>query len=79
LAFRDLSCHGYCSLRGDPTQGIGIIIEIGKLADLIVVGANPLDDIENVRDLRLVLQEGRVVSDKRGQGDRPPPRPAVRF
>jgi imidazolonepropionase-like amidohydrolase len=54
-------------------------IETGKLADLIVVGANPLDDIENVRDLRLVFKEGRVVSDKRGQGDSPPPRPAVRF
>ena len=40
-------------------------VEIGKLADLIVVGANPLDDINNVRELQLVLKEGRVVSDKR--------------
>lgn len=40
-------------------------VEIGKLADLIVVGANPLDDINNVRKLQLVLKEGRVVSDKR--------------
>src|SRR5690606_36245834 len=40
-------------------------IEVGKLADLIVVGANPLADIDNVRELRLVLKEGRVVSDKR--------------
>ncbi len=54
-------------------------VEIGKLADLIVVGANPLDDIENVRDLQLVLKEGRVVSDKRRQSDIPPPRPQVRF
>jgi len=30
-----------------------------------VVGANPLDDIANVRRLQLVLKEGRVVSDKR--------------
>jgi hypothetical protein len=35
------------------------------LADLIVVAANPLDDITNVRRLQLVLKEGRVVSDKR--------------
>jgi imidazolonepropionase-like amidohydrolase len=42
-------------------------IEPGKLADLIVVGANPLEDIHNVRQLRLVLKEGRVVSDKRRQ------------
>ena len=40
-------------------------IEIGKLADLIVVGANPLEDINNVRQLELVLKEGRIVSDKR--------------
>ena len=37
----------------------------GKLADLIVVAANPLEDITNVRRLQLVLKEGRVVSDKR--------------
>jgi imidazolonepropionase-like amidohydrolase len=41
-------------------------IEVGKLADLIVVGGNPLEDIQNVRKLRLVLKEGAVVSDKRG-------------
>jgi imidazolonepropionase-like amidohydrolase len=41
-------------------------IEVGKLADLIVVGGNPLEDIQNVRQLKLVLKEGVVVSDKRG-------------
>jgi imidazolonepropionase-like amidohydrolase len=40
-------------------------IEVGKLADLIVVAANPLEDINNVRRLLLVLKEGRIVSDKR--------------
>ena len=40
-------------------------VELGKLADLIVVAANPLEDINNVRRLLLVLKEGRVVSDKR--------------
>jgi len=40
-------------------------VESGKLADLIVVAANPLEDITNVRRLQLVLKEGRVVSDKR--------------
>lgn len=40
-------------------------VEVGKLADLIVVAANPLDDINNVRQLLLVLKEGQVVSDKR--------------
>src|SRR5260370_19622538 len=38
-------------------------IEVGKLADLIVVAANPLEDITYIRRLQLVLKEGRVVSD----------------
>ena len=38
----------------------------GKLADLIVVAANPLADIENVRKLQMVLKEGKVVADHRG-------------
>jgi imidazolonepropionase-like amidohydrolase len=41
-------------------------VEIGKLADLIVVAANPREDIRNLRRLLLVLKEGRVVSDRRG-------------
>ncbi|MDB5958207.1 amidohydrolase family protein [Ramlibacter sp.] len=42
-------------------------IERGKIADLIVVGGNPLEDINNVRRLQLVLKDGRIVSDKREQ------------
>lgn len=41
-------------------------VEVGKLADLIVVKANPLENINNLRQLLLVLKEGRIVSDKRG-------------
>jgi imidazolonepropionase-like amidohydrolase len=40
-------------------------VEVGKLADLIVVADNPLDDIHHLRRLLLVLKEGRIVSDKR--------------
>jgi imidazolonepropionase-like amidohydrolase len=40
-------------------------VEPGKLADLIVVAANPLEHITNLRRLLLVLKEGRIVSDKR--------------
>jgi imidazolonepropionase-like amidohydrolase len=43
-------------------------IERGKIADLIVVGANPLEDIDNVRKLQLVLKDGRIVSDRRKAG-----------
>jgi imidazolonepropionase-like amidohydrolase len=40
-------------------------VEAGKLADLIVVAGNPLENIDNVRRLLPVLKEGRIVSDKR--------------
>ncbi len=42
-------------------------VEVGKLADLIVVGANPLDDIENLRALELVVKHGRIVADHRAR------------
>jgi imidazolonepropionase-like amidohydrolase len=51
-------------------QDLGTI-EPGKLADLIVVAADPLDDITNLRRLLLVLKAGRIVSDKRGGSPRP--------
>ena len=40
-------------------------IEVGKSADMIVVGNNPLDDIDNVRALEMVFKEGSVVADHR--------------
>jgi imidazolonepropionase-like amidohydrolase len=42
-------------------------VETGKLADLIVVRDNPLDDIDNVRSLLLVIKNGRVVADHRAR------------
>ncbi len=54
--------------QGAAICGVGSelgTIEVGKRADLIVVAGNPLDDIQNVRRLRLVLKGGRVVADKR--------------
>ncbi|MBV8167543.1 MAG: amidohydrolase family protein [Alphaproteobacteria bacterium] len=55
--------HGAAVCGVDKDLGT---VEVGKLADLIVVGANPLENILGVRRLQLVLKEGRVVSDKRG-------------
>ncbi len=40
-------------------------VESGKLADLIVVKENPLEDVNNLRGLLLVIKEGQVVSNKR--------------
>jgi len=36
-------------------------VEVGRLADLLIVGANPLSDIQNLRDVRHVIADGRVV------------------
>ena len=43
-------------------------IEVGKLADLIVVRRNPLEDIHHLRTLELVFKAGRLVSDRRKEG-----------
>jgi imidazolonepropionase-like amidohydrolase len=36
-------------------------VEPGKLADLVVVDGNPLQDIRNTRNIRLVMKEGRIL------------------
>jgi len=40
-------------------------VEVGKLADLIVVREDPLEDIHNLRSLQIVVKEGCVVADHR--------------
>jgi imidazolonepropionase-like amidohydrolase len=35
-------------------------IEPGKLADLVVVGGNPLDDIKAARNVKFVIKDGVV-------------------
>jgi len=33
-------------------------IEVGKIADLIILNKNPLDDIHNSREIRYVMKDG---------------------
>ena len=40
-------------------------VEVGKIADLVVLSKNPIADIENIRTLELVLKEGKIVADHR--------------
>lgn len=39
-------------------------IEAGKLADLVVLDADPLADITNIRKVRTVVRDGRVIDPK---------------
>jgi len=40
-------------------------VEVGKMADLIVVDQNPLSDVQNLRNPLLILKDGKIVADKR--------------
>ena len=42
-------------------------VEVGKVADLIVVADNPLDDINNLHSLQMVIKKGRIVADQKPQ------------
>ena len=35
-------------------------VEAGKLADLLILAANPLDDIENIRKIETVVYKGKA-------------------
>jgi imidazolonepropionase-like amidohydrolase len=36
-------------------------VEAGKYADLVLLDANPIADIHNIRKQRLVMKEGRII------------------
>ena len=36
-------------------------IEKGKLADMIVVSGNPLEEIEKTRDIKIVIKDGMIL------------------
>ena len=39
-------------------------VEPGKLADIVIVGADPMQDIQNLRQVRHVIAHGRLVAPK---------------
>jgi imidazolonepropionase-like amidohydrolase len=53
-----------------PAESMGLAkqsgtIEVGKRADLIVLNADPLRNIANIRQLRFVVANGRVLEPSR--------------
>lgn len=47
-------------------------LAIGKAADLVVLGANPLADIAATRAIRLVVKDGVIVHEAQGPAPAPP-------
>jgi imidazolonepropionase-like amidohydrolase len=47
-------------------------LEKGKLADVLVVDGNPIQDIENLRKTRLVIADGRVLRDRTTRAESSP-------
>jgi imidazolonepropionase-like amidohydrolase len=43
-------------------------VEVGKLADLVVLDASPLDEISNVRKLKMVMKDGHLVETRQPEG-----------
>ncbi len=43
-------------------------VEQGKLADLIVVSDNPLEDITHLRKLKMVFKDGKPVNLSKNEG-----------
>lgn len=39
-------------------------IEVGKMADIIAVPQNPLDDIENLRNVQFVMKHGNIIKNQ---------------
>ena len=39
-------------------------IEPGKIADLIAVNGNPLDDLESLLKIEMVIHNGEIIKDK---------------
>ncbi len=41
---------------------------VAKYTDVLVVAANPLRDIQDLRQMRMVIADGRIVRDKLSGG-----------
>ena len=56
-ALRAATMNNATALRQDKKLGS---ITVGKLADIVLLSANPLDDIRNTRKIELVVRSGKI-------------------
>ena len=57
---RDLAATRNIAAAYHKLDQIGTL-EKGKLADLVVLDADPLQDINNIREISLVIKDGHVI------------------
>ena len=77
-AIRCATINGAAYLGLDAELGS---LERGKLADLIVLDQNPLENIRNSESIQLVMRNGRLYDARtlNEVGNHPRPRPALWF
>jgi imidazolonepropionase-like amidohydrolase len=54
-------------------------IEVGKLADMVIMKKNPLDDIRNTRSIEYVIKNGVLYSGENASQVYPTPTSAGKF
>jgi imidazolonepropionase-like amidohydrolase len=62
-----VAATGYCAKVIQIDDEVGTLTP-GKIADVIAVAGNPLDDLSRLSDVRLVMQGGAVRSARAAQG-----------
>jgi imidazolonepropionase-like amidohydrolase len=58
--------HALQAATAAPARALGVAdelgtVEAGKLADLVLLAGNPLEDIRNVRRIEAVVRRGRLL------------------
>ncbi|HPI55350.1 MAG TPA: amidohydrolase family protein, partial [Chitinophagaceae bacterium] len=64
---RNLECLRAATMNAAMSLGLDHdlgSIEVGKLADILVMDKNPLDDIRNTESIRYTMANGRLYDDE---------------
>ncbi len=80
--FTNMEALAVTTIGGAWNQGLDHAIgslETGKMADLIILNGNPLDDIRNTHKIELVMKNGVLYSGADAARVFPDPRPAGQF